>query len=634
MNKTIIFLILSIINLPLLAQKLPIEAFGKLPEVRQAKLSPDGNQIAFIRIIKGSTYIGVTNLKSSKTKYIIGTDNEKFKIGWFLWANDKVLLISADYPVISSKVNYSETRLLRISADGSDKAQTVIKSKKNELVPQFQNRILDLLPDEPDHILMSLDLKVGNMPDVYKINLNSSRIRGLVYKGKSHITGWMVDRQHRVRLGFGRDETKIFYRLLDLKNNKWRNIWEYEIFDAPDITPMGFGLNPDELYIRANHNNRYAIFVVDLTKKSLPRKLVYSDPDYDVEGALIYSKKTNDVIGVYHGEADDSKVFFDTEHQNFQSELNAAIPDAYNNISSMSADENKYILFTSNAETPGAYYLGDKNKNSLAFLLEQYPMLAGQKLSGKNKITYKARDNVLIEGYITLPHEGTSNNTAIIVPHGGPMARNYAGFDWFTEFFASRGYTILEPNFRGSSGYGFAFEMESIKKWGGAMQDDLEDASHWLVEKKNIDKDKVCIMGASYGGYAALMAAVNQQDSFRCAASLAGVSDLEFLMRKARRFTNYDVVKKQIGSDNDFLEEKSPVNFAEKINIPVMLIHGDKDHVVDVRHSRRMFDELKDNNKSVEYIELKNGNHYLGIEKNRLKVLGSFERFLKENLLQ
>ena len=339
------------------------------------------------------------------------------------------------------------------------------------------------------------------------------------------------------------------------------------------------------------------------------------------------------MIGVYHGEADNAKVFFDPVYDAFQTALNTALPDAYNNVSSFSADERKYILYTSKSQSPGAYYLGNRDTNELTFVLEQYPLLYQQKLSGKNKILYKARDGVAIEGYITQPHTNVKNTKgAIVLPHGGPMARNYAGFDWFSEFFASRGYTVLEPNFRGSSGYGFKFEMESVQKWGGAMQDDLADAAKWMIKEYDIDKNKVCILGGSYGGYAALMAAVKQQDVFKCAASFAGVSDLELILAKARRFTNNEVVKKQFGTDSDVLEKNSPVNFAKEINIPVLLIHGDKDRVVDVKHSRDMYEELQDYKKEVEYIELENGNHHMEIEAHRMKVLTSFDAFLQKHI--
>lgn len=613
------------------AEHLPVEAFGNLPKIKQVKLSPDGKKFAFFNSIAGSTFLGINDLETGKLNYVLQTDNQKFKMEWYVWANNNMLLVSADFPNAKFGVKFTESRLLKVKTDGSNGLESVFYPKRKDRIPQFQNNIIDLLPDEPDHILMGLDLKRANAPGVYKVDLTARSKRSRVYSAKSDIYDWMTDRQHRLRLGFGRDDTKIFYRFYDLTTKEWRNIWEYEIFDAPDITPLGFGLDPNKLYIRANHNGRYAIFKVDLTTPDLKKTLVFSDENYDVEGSLIYSTKTNDVVGVYHGEADDAKVFFAKEHEAFQRSLNKAIPNAYNNIASMSKDERKYVLYSSDDKSPGAFYLGNRDAGTLEFVLDQYPLLREQPLSGKHKISYKARDGVAIEAYVTLPHENVKNlGAAVVIPHGGPMSRNYAGFDWFSEFFASRGYTVIEPNFRGSSGYGFAFEMQSIQQWGGAMQDDLADAAKWIVEDQNIDAKRVCIVGGSYGGYAALMAAAKQQDTFRCSASFAGVTDLSLLVRKARRFTNYKVVKKQIGTKS--LDERSPINFSEQVSIPVLLIHGDKDRIVDVSHSRFMYEELQDEKKDVEYIELENGNHHLEIEKNRLKTLSALEQFLHRNL--
>ena len=615
------------------AEPLPVEAFGMLPQAEQVKLSPNGTKLALILHSKGSTYIGVKDVKGDETKYILSTDNQKFKIGWFVWANNDLLLVSGNYPMKNWPVKYTETRLIKIRVDGTGEPQTIMKPKRGEINPQFQHSIIDLLPDEPDFILMELSLQVSNRPDVYKVNLNLERDRKIIQRMRLHIEGWMVDQQHRVRLGFGRDDTGIFYILYDLASKKWRKIWQYEIFDAPDITPLGFGLNPSELYLRAIHNGRYAIFKVDVTDKNLAKELIYADENYDIEGSLIYSNKTRDVIGVYHGKASNAKVYFDPAYEQFQASLNKALPDAFNNAVSFSKDETKYVLFTSNPQTPGAYYLGDRTNKTLDFISDEYPLLSGQTLSERNKIHYKARDGLDIEAYVTLPYKNVeSKKAALVIPHGGPMARNYDGFDWFSQFFASRGYTVIEPNFRGSSGYGFEFEMASIQKWGGAMQDDLADAASWLTENYSIDKERVCILGASYGGYAAMMAAVKQQELFRCALSFAGVSDLEYIVRKARGFNNHKVVEKQLGNDFDTLKKNSPINFAKQIDIPLLLVHGEDDRSVDAYHSREMFARLRKLGKSVKYIELENGNHYLEIERNRLEVLDSFDKFLSQHL--
>jgi dipeptidyl aminopeptidase/acylaminoacyl peptidase len=616
------------------ADRLPVEAFGALPAAYQVKLSPDGQKIAYKGNIQGKAFIASYNLKTGKKEYLVHTDNQKFKLGWFRWANNKIILVSAHYPNQDRTVKYGESRLLKVRADGSSPAEPVVKLRRKDLITQFQSSVVDFLPDDPDYILMQLRLEHRSFPSLYKINISDSKAKRKRIKGWRFGTQWwMTDRQHRLRLGSGVDDTKGFYRLLDLQTNKWRRIWEYESFEEPGILPLGFAADPNQLYVRADHKGRYAIFKVDLSDPDLSKELVYSDPNYDIEGSLIYSRKTNDVVGVFHSEAEGSKVFFDAKFQAFQRGLDKAIPDAYNQVVSFSADERKYILFSSNTKEPGAYYLGDRDAKSLDYILEQYPLLYEQPLSGKEKITYQARDKLKIEAYLTMPHGGiVEDNPAIILPHGGPMTRHYDGFDWFVEFFASRGYVVLQPNFRGSSGYGFEFEMKSIGDWGGAMQDDLADAATWLIANHSVDSQSICILGGSYGGYAALMAAAKQQHIFKCAASLAGVSDLNLRLRKKSKFSNYDIVKKQVGDDRKKLKQRSPITYVKNINIPVMIIHGDQDTRVSVEQSRNMYKALQKHNKQVEYIELKEGDHAMSNEANRLLVLTSFERFLNQHI--
>ena len=634
-------LLLLLFTSPAQADLLPIEAFGSLPKVQQIKLSPNGETVAYRGNLDGQTYIASYNIKTQEKKYLVSTDNLKFKISWFEWANDELILIGTRYPSKFRSVKFSETRLLKVKASGKGSAGPVFRLKKKDLSPQFQDldpqfqdRVIDFLPGEPNYILMALTLESRLYPSVYKVNIkNKKGKRKLVKRWHPYINGWMTDRQNRLRLGYGHMDDVGFYRILDLKTNKWRQIWEYKILEEPSIVPLGFALDPNQLYVRADHNGRAAIFLVDISDITLPKKLIFSDAQYDVDGGLIYSKKTNDVIGIFHGEADGSKVFFDKKFISFQRGLDKAIPKAYNQISSFSADERKYILYSAENGRPGAFYYGDRDAKSLSFLIDQYPLLYDQNLSGKRQVIFKAQDGLEIEAYITLPIGGIKkNNPAIILPHGGPMARDYGEFDWFSEFFSSRGYVVLQPNFRGSSGYGFEFALESIGDWGGAMQDDLGDAANWLAANYSVDKKSICILGASYGGYAAMMGAVKQQHIFKCAASFAGVSDLNLLLVKARKFSNYDVVEKQIGSNASKRKKRSPINYAKDINIPMMLIHGDKDLVVSVDQSRKMLKALQKHNKSVEYIELENGNHHMSIEGNRLKVLTSFERFLNAHI--
>ncbi len=300
----------------------------------------------------------------------------------------------------------------------------------------------------------------------------------------------------------------------------------------------------------------------------------------------------------------------------------------------MSNELQRYVIFSSSDKEAGSYFLGDRAKGTLNYVASRYPDINESNYAAKKLLSYQARDGLNIEGYLTIPKYTDSNTKlpAIILPHGGPMARDYKGFDYWAELFANRGYVVFQPNFRGSSGYGYNFEMAAIKGWGKAMQNDLEDAAKWLQQNANVDSKKMCIAGASYGGYAALMAAVKHGDTFQCAASFAGVSDIELIVSKARYFTNKEIVRKQFGEDSDELEAVSPVNFANNINIPILLIHGTDDKVVPVQHSREMADELEDYNKDVRYIEIEGANHHLSAQKHRVKTLEEMVAFFNKHL--
>jgi dipeptidyl aminopeptidase/acylaminoacyl peptidase len=365
------------------------------------------------------------------------------------------------------------------------------------------------------------------------------------------------------------------------------------------------------------------------TQKS---ELVFEDPDYDVEGGLIYSTKTRGVIGLYHSNTTTGRIYWDKKRDNFQKAFDKALPETDNYLVSFSRDENNYILYTENDFTPGAYYYGDRKLGELMLMFEQYPDILPEELTEHKLVTYKARDGIEIEGYLTLPKNIEGPVPAILHPHGGPGARDLSGFDYWTSFFTNRGYAVFRPNFRGSTGYGLEFAESQMQSWGLAMQDDLEDAALWLVKEGIAKKDKMCIVGASYGGYAAAMAAVKTPDLFQCAISFAGVTDLRQLVVRSRRYVNTKFVKKQIGSDTDDLEARSPYHNAEKIKIPMLIVHGEDDRIVDVSHSEKLAEELADLKRPVEFIELENGDHYLSIQRNRHQFFAAMDVFLKRHL--
>lgn len=618
------------------SQELPFANFSQLPSVSDVNLSPSGEQIAVIEnyLEPEISILTTYNLNTGNKKFLVKSDNEEVKINWFTWANEKTLIVSVRYASKVRTVSFSETRLLAVDVDGEEAEQrNLIKPRRTDgnHVSQFQDNVISFLPNDPDHILVAVDLDTVNMPSVYKLNINNRKLSRLE-RGKMDVRDWMADRQGNVRIGEALDyktgEASIRYT--NAGDDTWLQMFEHNALEEPGITPLGFANDPNILYYRAYKGDLLALYKIDL--RAQKSTLVFEDPNYDVDGSLIYSRLSNDVIGIRHANAEGGRIYWDDSYAQFQKALDSAMPDTSNYLVDFSDDENIYLLYNENDFTPGAYFLGNRQERSIHLLFEQYPLLPPETLIRHELVTYTTRDGSAIEGYLSRPPNTTGPIATILHPHGGPGAREYDGFDYWTSFFINRGYAVFRPNFRGSSGYGKQFADSQMQGWGLTMQDDLTDAAQWLVEQKIADPQRMCIVGASYGGYAAAMAAAKTPDLFQCAVSFAGVMDLEQLVSDSRHYTNKKFVRKQIGTDDDDLEARSPYYQASKIKIPMLLLHGDKDRVVDVRQSREMADELEDLGKTVRYVELENGDHYLSIQRNRHRVFQEMDAFLKTYL--
>ena len=622
-----------------MAAQLPVRAFSQLPSVTHVNLSPSGNQIALIENLQNPeiSVLVTYNLQTGAKKYLVKSDNEDVKINWFNWANEKTLIVSVRQASQVRSVRFTETRLLAMDVDGEEVVQrNIIKPRGTtevNHVSQFQDNVISFLPDDPDHIMVAIDLDLPNNPSVYKLNIYSRNLSRIT-KGKMMVRDWMADRQGNLRLGEALDydsgKGAIRYRMGD--EDKWLSMFEYDAFSEPGVKPLGFALDPNILYYRAYQDDKLALFKINLS--TLATELVFSDPDYDVDGSLIYSRKTRDVIGIRHANSPTGRIYWDEDYNKFQQALDKAMPDTSNYLVDFSDDENVYLLYSESDETPGVYYLGNRKNKSLEGLFEQYPLLTSHALSRHKLVSYTARDGTKLEGYLTVPEGAQGPVATILHPHGGPGAREYDGFDYWTSLFVSRGYAVFRPNFRGSTGYGRQFAESQMQAWGLAMQDDLTDAANWLVEQQIADPQRMCIVGASYGGYAATMAAVKTPDLFKCAVSFAGVMNLKDLVSKSRNFINRKFVRQQIGEDSDDLKARSPYYHADKVKIPILLAHGEDDRVVDFRQSAEFADKLAGLGKEVKYLKLQNGDHYLSIQRNRHAFFTEMDAFLQQHLGQ
>jgi dipeptidyl aminopeptidase/acylaminoacyl peptidase len=359
----------------------------------------------------------------------------------------------------------------------------------------------------------------------------------------------------------------------------------------------------------------------------------------DIDGALI-DPWTREVVGVTWTAVESEQRFFEADLEQARLAVAENLAVAFR-IESWSQDRMRFIVYAESGMDGGSYHVFDRADSSLRMLTPRYPELARAPAGQRQSITYRARDGVRIPAYLTLPRDVEARNLPLVVlVHGGPHSRDTMDFDWWAAFLVSRGYAVLQPNFRGSSGYGQAWEEAGRRQWGGLMQTDVEDGAAALVRAGIADERRMCIVGASYGGYAALAGAALTPDRYSCAVSVAGISDLIMMLTETERQTGDDSFssdwwRASIGDrqeDRDRVRSVSPVFMADRVRIPVLLIHGTDDTVVPIEQSRRMLRALETAGKDVRFVELRGDDHWLSDAPTRIQMLRELEAFLAQHL--
>jgi len=628
----------------------PVEIFSNLPDVRNVELSPNGKKLlSIIRIDAGDTSgtgLQLTDLATGETDIVLFSDNSKYFVGRSTWKDSKTILVYTWYPserdtwtgMRQARYKTREGRLLFINTETGAVTSPFSNKylKRYKILPTGLSDVVDLLPEDPDHVLMSIpsiDRGWPSYPKVVKVNIAKQQNK-TIQDAKDDVYGWGTDATGNIRMAYRIDDKGgIHNRVKDASTKKWREIGSYQYFSEDEVNILGFDVDPNIIYINAYHQGFMAVFKVDLRDKELNRTLVHADPNYDVSGYLVYSPKRDRVIGI-GSESEGGTVYIDPEFKVLQASIDKALPDTRNFIYSITDDEKNFVVYSTGPTESGTYYLGSRSPLKLTATAYRYNKLPPQVLGKVETMTYKARDGLEIEAYLTLPNNVERKPLpTLMFPHGGPISRDSKAFDYWAQFFASRGYAVLQMNFRGSAGQGFEFRNSGLKKWGKEMQDDIEDGAIALIEQGITDPEKICIVGASYGGYAALMGVAKTPDRYKCAISVNGVSNVFDLVKDNRAFwLSYNVVDEQIGNDGKTLRAISPVNLVDKIKAPVLLIHGELDRQVEIKHSYQMRDALEKSGKSVVFVEQAGEDHYLSNEKMRVQAFKLMDDFLKEHL--
>jgi len=592
-------------------------------------MSPSGSKLSFLRMHTEDLPIAVVlDVHTGKMNLAVASVEDEFDVEWCDWANDERLLCGFTGIVRDRHYLYPVTRLVAVDADGSD-MKVLLQRRLRDEWTQFQDRIVDWLVEDPEHVLIQMPSSRGSgvsRLDVYTGGTNS------VVRARSGMWGWVSDGRGtpRVRAYQHEDEIKWSYRRAG--ESKWRVLHESELaLQEIDYLPVGFGLDPNRLFVLKPHEGRAALWAEDLgeDRKS---ELVFAHPEVDVEGPHFLGKFGR-MVAVEYSTDRSHLHFFDEEIERISDAISISHPDKTIYVLAESWDRRYYIVYIGSDRDPGAFYRLDLETHKLSRIGDMYPKLKGHRLAPMKSVRYAAQDGTEIPGYLTLPSEDPATGLpAVIFPHGGPTARDYWGFHWIVQFLAAKGYAVLQSNFRGSAGYGGEWVGEgAFRSWRLAIGD-ITDGAKYLIESGIADPNRVCVAGWSYGGYAALLSAAEEPDRYRCAISIAPLTDPGLWIKEMRLYAPGHVIREFVGTDEEVLKAGSPLGRAGEIRVPILLFHGDEDINVSVDHSRKMAKALKRAKKSVEYIEYEEVEHQIARNEYRIDMLDRIGAFLDEHI--
>ena len=634
---------------PATAADIPLTAFAELPQYGGIELSPDGTHIAYRMPVRGLERVVVHHVVDTSKPVIISPFKGTF-IRWFRWGNDQRLVVCFDYANDRLRVNgqrllggrnAEETRLFSFARDGSDltKPVSLALPKKQRMTgaltgrysspPMYQDTVVDWLPDDPDHLLLAVDGDFDGGAEVRRVNINTGQFRD-VFRDLSGIFDWVTDQDREIRFGVGEatgDEKGVYLKpaggSVDVSDTQWfRDGFRPAAFEADPRYAIAVG--------PVDGNTRGVVRLDMVTGEIL--ETLHHRPDYDV--FPMFDADTNKLIGFTSVVFKAGHLYTDPEWAMLQRSVDHVFKDRNNYFATTTPDRSVLVIHSASDVDAGTLYVWNRDSRGVSMLARTRPGLPPELMSEMKPVTYTARDGLQISGFLTIPRETTAERLPLVVmPHGGPWSRDGWGFDFLVQLMASRGYAVLQPNFRGSVAQGQAFEEAGQKQWGGKMQDDVTDGVRWLIDQGVADPDRVCIVGWSYGGYAALMGAIKTPDLYRCAVSINGVANLPKLAKRygfSASWRRY--VDEKVGLEGERMKTVSPHHQADRIKVPVLIVHAKDDHRVPFEHGRDLAGRLADAGKPHRFVAIEQGGHSLVDGTGRLAMAEALTAFLEQAL--
>lgn len=627
------FLILALCALTQQASaKPPLSAYGALPAVDRMAISPDGSYLAYI--LRDDDAEGLVIFSLEDSKITGGAKIERGKVRYVSFAG-------ADHVILQASVAGSRWRY-----PGSYEFPTTASYNvhTNEMVTLFRKtdgvstgQAGPIIGHYSGHNEVFMPAWTSNYRnEVFRVDLDTGRGESFLEAGYN-VWDWFVDTDGSVIAREDFNRIREYYSIRTIRNGEWVSIYEKAIEEPPFFL---VGVKPDRSSLVAFYDPKDEGFS-NLFEISFKGKI--SDPIFaraDAEIDEVYTDLNRFVLGVQFSGLYPTYEFYDRELTNIVAAVQSSFPTASVVLVGWTDDFAKMLFLVEGSRIAPAYYLFDRPANALLKIANKYAGIADSDVGGTLTIHYKARDGLMIPAIITLPPTVSEMNDLpmIVMPHGGPESYDAVGFDWMAQYFASRGYLVFQPNFRGSGGFGAEFRSAGYGEWGGKMQDDVTDGVKLLIDRGWVDPERVCIIGASYGGYVALAGGAFTPGLYRCVAAIAPVSDVRQLLKDVKRdrgsrslaFDHWETMLGDLREDKAKLDAISPVNHAANFRAPVLLIHGEDDAVLPLLQSTQMKDALEEAGKSVKYVVLKGEDHWLSVGETRLQTLQELDKFVLE----
>lgn len=636
-------------------EPIPVEDFARSPLFSHLRMSPDGEYIAFLHEDAGRRLLYLRDIDMKKRMAqvepgkVVGMEVRK-EIGDYRWITNKRLVFTTTvwdlYWHGVSAIDRDGRNWKPLSGrEAAPFSPRVLMAR--EVIHSFDDKqasvlMLDHRDSEGKEVLYPHVIKVDTLAGT----------NDLVVKNPGNVISWSADRTGVVRLGITWEAGKFGVIYRDNAEQPWRTLFVSDE-QRGKITPLDFDHSNNKIFVRAlSDKKRGAVFLIDPGQKELGQPLL-EDPEFDVvpesgvvpavDGVsmyqLIFSRRKKALVGIRYLTEGPRVNWLDPEFAAYQQAIDEALPNRVNVFTSRTEDDGKIMVLSFADVDPGRYYLFDVKNHTLGPVGKRMPWIKPEQMAPMGLISYQARDGLKIHGYLTVPLGHKPKNLPLIVmPHGGPWARDVWDFDPFVQFLANRGYAVLQMNYRGSIGYGREFSEKARREIGRGIQNDIEDGTRWAIARGIADPSRIAILGGSYGGYSALFALGKTPDIYRCGISIAGVSDWLSII-KGRTDEEYRLAYEhwveQIGDpkeDHDFLASVSPVNFADKIVAPVFIIQGKDDRVVPPKQAKLMISALEKAGHKPEKLFLSDTGHGFTSERGRVEGFKRIEAFLLEHL--